>query len=376
MGNDGSRGEQGAGFILGEAGYFIVDGPSGAGGHSANAHGPDGVAFNAANGDLLIYDVKDFLAKSNTAAGPVLIQRNANSASAIAENLSTAWFDRVIAFVESTQDMPSRMVIASRLKACRAALATGRNWPASTRVAVMRWSGGAVGISARLKTMNVTFIDLTTDPIVAAARNTKRKAFQSVADLIDSVKKQIEVNSGEHEAQIKLITTVDTSSAAGVGKTLIGMAGFATNKLFNTLPPDTGIWNQATSTALFAQRLLREGKLTDAMAAAVDARFEFLLALKKFVDWKSGLVGDANTMGAGTKMQIAIGVTAVAIALAAVGATVGTTAAVGSAEATTVTRIAATVAAAEQKFRIAETAVEVLEHEVEAVEETLKTMTR
>src|SRR3984957_10333021 len=137
--NDGTRGEQGAGFILGEAGYFIVDGPSGAGGHASNAHGPDGVAFNPANNDLIIYDVKDYLAKEKgiITPGPVLIQRNVTSASALVQNLDAAWFDRVIAFVESTQDMPSRMVIASRLRACRGALTTGRNWPANTRVAVL-----------------------------------------------------------------------------------------------------------------------------------------------------------------------------------------------------------------------------------------------
>jgi hypothetical protein len=387
--NDGTRGEQGAGFILGEAGYFLVDGPSGAGGHAANAHGPDGVAFNPANGDLIIYDVKDYLATVKSAIltpGPVLIQRNVNSASALVQNLSAAWFDRVITFVESTQDMPSRVLIASRLRACRAALTSGRNWPANTRVAVLRWGGGAIGIGPALRAMNISFIDLTTDQIVANAKNSRRKAFQTVGDLIDSVNRAISRESGEHATQIRLITTVDTSSLKGLGNTATGFAGFITNSLFNTLPPNIGIWNQGQSTVQFAQRLLREGNLTEASAAAIQARFEYLVALKKFVDWKSGLHGDANTMGAGTKMQIAIGATAVVLCLAAVAAFVATPAAAAaagagstagaSAQTATMARIATTIATAEAKFRIAETAVRVLEEEADVVVESLKQMTR
>src|SRR5690242_8724017 len=42
----GHAGEQSMGFYWGERGYFLVEGPSGAGGHAANARGFDGVAFN------------------------------------------------------------------------------------------------------------------------------------------------------------------------------------------------------------------------------------------------------------------------------------------------------------------------------------------
>ena len=49
----GYFGEQGAGFFFGSEGYFVVDGPSGAGGHAANAKGFDGIAFNPNTGFLI-----------------------------------------------------------------------------------------------------------------------------------------------------------------------------------------------------------------------------------------------------------------------------------------------------------------------------------
>jgi hypothetical protein len=44
--NRGYHGEQSMGFHLGERGYYFIEGPSGAGGHAANARGFDGVAYN------------------------------------------------------------------------------------------------------------------------------------------------------------------------------------------------------------------------------------------------------------------------------------------------------------------------------------------
>lgn len=395
--NDGTRGEQGAAFILGQAGYFIVDGPSGAGGHAANAHGPDGLAFNPQNGDLILYDVKDFLAKRNGS----LINRNVSKATALVENLDEGWFDQMIARVEATTDMPSRVLVASRLRACRAALTTGRNWPANTRVAVMRMGGGAVGISARLQAQNITFIDLDTDPIVAAARQSVRKAFKDVADLIDSVRRQIDMNEAEHLSQIKLISTLDTSSLEGLKKTAIGFAGFATNALFNTQPPPLTIWTEGRNALSAARRALERRDLANATAWATIGRFHMLLALKRFTFWKDGLFGANGQMGAGTKMQIAIGVTAVAIvlvfvtaalaaplvadALAGGGATAGAGAGAGAdataaanlaASRAALVRVAAAAAAAEQKFRIAETAIEVLEREVEVIERAAEPLLR
>ena len=75
----GFSGEQSMGFYWGERGYFIVDGPSGAGGHAANASGFDGVAFNPNTGHMVIYDNKAFARAGNV-----------YSATAISDNLSTA----------------------------------------------------------------------------------------------------------------------------------------------------------------------------------------------------------------------------------------------------------------------------------------------
>ena len=61
----GHGGEQSMGFYWGERGYFLVEGPSGAGGHAANAAGFDGVAYNPTTGHLVIYDNKAFARAGN-----------------------------------------------------------------------------------------------------------------------------------------------------------------------------------------------------------------------------------------------------------------------------------------------------------------------
>src|SRR5215471_13899912 len=71
----GFVGEQSIGFYLGEAGYFIIEGPSGAGGHGVRDPGFDGVAFHPVTGEMIIYDNKAWKKTS------------VNSASALRENL-------------------------------------------------------------------------------------------------------------------------------------------------------------------------------------------------------------------------------------------------------------------------------------------------
>src|SRR3954451_12747560 len=63
----GYMGEQGAGFFFGKLGYYFVDGPSGAGGHAANASGFDGVAYNPTTDQLIKYDNKAYSSTGNVA---------------------------------------------------------------------------------------------------------------------------------------------------------------------------------------------------------------------------------------------------------------------------------------------------------------------
>ena len=51
-------GEQNLGFYLNDAGFWIIEGPSGAGGHGIDGHGFDGVAFNPTTKEIIIYDNK------------------------------------------------------------------------------------------------------------------------------------------------------------------------------------------------------------------------------------------------------------------------------------------------------------------------------
>jgi len=117
--------------------------------------------------------------------------------------------------------------------------------------------------------------------------------------------------------------------------------------------------------------------------------------LKKFTNWKEGLLGSANSMGAGQKMQIAIGATAALLVVAAVigavaapaGATsfalsgAGATAAAGTAatgtaatttEAANLARAAAAITALEQKFRVVELAIEEVEERVATFERSVE----
>ena len=70
--DSGYFGEQGSGFVLGSQGYFLVEGPSGDGGHAANAAGFDGVAFNPTTNDLICYDNKCFAAVGNVGSATAI----------------------------------------------------------------------------------------------------------------------------------------------------------------------------------------------------------------------------------------------------------------------------------------------------------------
>lgn len=125
-GDRGHAGEQSMGFYWGERGYFLIDGPSGGGGHAANAAGFDGVAFNPLTGHMVIYDNKAFARSGNV-----------YSATAISENLAKN-LDTMHARVSARPDIPQQSTILANLTAARAAVtpASGADWPKNVQLAV------------------------------------------------------------------------------------------------------------------------------------------------------------------------------------------------------------------------------------------------
>jgi hypothetical protein len=151
----GTYGEQGAGFFFGPQGYFMVDGPSGAGGHASNARGFDGVAFNPRTDDLIIYDNKAYRANGNVA-----------SASAVdpARNLATN-LDDMIAHLQGQRDIPRRIQIIDLLRQTRQSITTsGVAPPRNVRIAVTNSGGASTGISGGLSSRGLVFIDTNAAP--------------------------------------------------------------------------------------------------------------------------------------------------------------------------------------------------------------------
>lgn len=214
----------------------------------------------------------------------------------------------------------------------------------------------------------------------AAAKEALKKAIlQEALKNADYIARYISQMKGEHEAQMRIITTVDTGSVAGIGRTLVGMAGYATTELFDKLPP-LSIWLKAETYLITARRHLKEENLIQATVALTNARMFMMLAGIKYSRWKDGL--DA----AGTKMKATIVASAILIAVVTIAAMALAPAAVeflqglftvtstAGEAATPMVRLAATVMNAEAKFRVAEASIEELEAVVEAVEEASQTV--
>jgi hypothetical protein len=138
-------------------------------------------------------------------------------------------------------------------------------------------------------------------------RDARERVTNSLRDLLATVRRQNDQFSGEHKMQSDLITSNPSVT------NIIGIAGFWTNHLFNKDVPSLTIWNPSFGSALRSERLLHEGKLPEAYAAALQARAELMRAIAIYLRWKDGI------QGAGTRMQIAIGAVAVAAVLAVLG---------------------------------------------------------
>jgi hypothetical protein len=175
-------------------------------------------------------------------------------------------------------------------------------------------------------------ISLPDPAAIGAARTARMTLASSIEALLDNVERQHDRLFGEHKAQSDLINA--NPSVTNV----IGIAGFWTNRLFNTDVPPLDIWTPAFSSLARAQRLLREGDMPKAYSTALRARGELLKASAVYLRWKDGIEG------AGVKMQVAIGVVAVALILAATGAYLATAAAAPAGAATSVQSLAQLVA--------------------------------
>jgi hypothetical protein len=153
----GHAGEQSMGFYWGERGYFLIEGPSGAGGHAANAAGFDGVAYNPTTGHMVIYDNKAFARSGNV-----------YDASAITTNFAKN-LDTLIGRVQGMSDMPRQQDIVSDLSNARAALTTPTAWPKNVQVAVSNASGQSTGVGGKLANGNISFINYNAAPPVRPA---------------------------------------------------------------------------------------------------------------------------------------------------------------------------------------------------------------
>jgi hypothetical protein len=150
----GHGGEQSMGFFLGERGYFFVEGPSGAGGHAANAAGFDGVAYNPTTDHLIIYDNKAFARAGNV-----------YDASAITKNFSQN-LNALIGRVQKMSGMPGQQQILNKLTATQQALNTSAAaWPTNVQVAVSNAGGQSTGVGGKLASGKISFIDYYAAPV-------------------------------------------------------------------------------------------------------------------------------------------------------------------------------------------------------------------
>lgn len=113
--NDGTFGEQSLGFILGAAGYMIIDGPSGAGGKAANAGGLDAIAYHPITKMLIVPDNKD---KNEVVVySAPAIDRNQKNAKGLSKPIK--YLDDAITKVKGMTDLPFKPEIVDRLQRLR-----------------------------------------------------------------------------------------------------------------------------------------------------------------------------------------------------------------------------------------------------------------
>lgn len=151
-------------------------------------------------------------------------------------------------------------------------------------------------------------------------KTTQRNALiKAMNDTIVAIENEMNRVSGEHKAQAGLLT--------GSQGNFSGFFGFWTNHLFNKDAPPQGIWNNCFGAIAHARSTLKEGDFGGSGGSIIEARDALLKASGIYYRWRWGIEG------AGTKMQITIGVVGVALIFAAAAATVATAAGASAAAA-------------------------------------------
>ena len=150
----GYFGEQTAGFLLGQKGYVILDGPSGSGGHGITTPGLDGAAFNPKTNDLLIYDNKSFKRGGNV-----------GSASAITSNLPQNLDTLIQRLTAARATLPTEAQLLLHralplLQMARQSLNGVGVWPKNCRLAVTAEAGRSTGVGSSLVGKGVIFVDI------------------------------------------------------------------------------------------------------------------------------------------------------------------------------------------------------------------------
>jgi len=193
-------------------------------------------------------------------------------------------------------------------------------------------------------------IQVVVETIVASAADKAITAkLNKLREYHERLSNQVALSEGEHKAQLDLINKPSYE----------GFWGYWTNELFNKPTPQLLIWDNAHGRLVAAKREINAGRPEAALTELLYAHRHYLIALKWFLAWKAGIPG------AGAKMQVAIGVTAVAVIVAVVAPTVvaragtsaGAGAATGVAEEQMVLRIAQVIQKADAAMVAAETAV-------------------
>lgn len=143
----GYGGEQAMAWVLSQWGFFLVDGPSGTGGHAWNAPGFDGVAYNPTTGCLLIYDNKTFQRGGNVASATAI-----DPAKNLGRNL-----DRLRESIQMIGVLPHKAHIHRLVEQTSWALKHGSPWPLTVHIAVTNAYGKSTGVTKRLENLGVKF---------------------------------------------------------------------------------------------------------------------------------------------------------------------------------------------------------------------------
>jgi hypothetical protein len=138
----GYNAEQAIGHYFNDAGFLIIEGPSGSGGHGINVHGFDGVAFKPETAELIIYDNK-----STKPSG-------VKEVTALKENLVKN-LEELIERIEKRQATDFKIPHADKIldglrKALKSASKRGVGWPDNVKLYVFGVSGRATHLRPKL----------------------------------------------------------------------------------------------------------------------------------------------------------------------------------------------------------------------------------